>query len=277
MELWYYEDYITNYRLGLRVKETLFSGKTRFQEIAVLDTWLYGRTLLLDGIVQTTEKDEFMYHEMIVHPALVTVPKPKNVLIVGGGDGGASREILKHPVDSVTLVDIDEGVIDISRQYFPQLGNWKDSRLSVYVEDAVRYMAKTRDVFDVIIMDSTDPLPSGVAEPLFSRAFFQDASDHLSEDGVLVSQIEPPFFHPQRIQKLWQHLDMFPIVKIYWGLVPTYPGGVWTYIIASKKHDPQKVTKNLPFSTRYYSRAVHEAAFILPVFLAEMVKRESDH
>lgn len=272
MELWYYEDYIHNYRLGLRVKETLFSGKSRFQDIQIIDTYLYGKTLLLDGIVQTTEKDEFMYHEMLVHPAMVTHPDPRKVMIVGGGDGGASREILKYPVHEVTLVDIDAMVIEVSRKYLPQLGDWDNPRLEVRIEDAVQYLATTPERFDVIVMDSTDPFPSGVAETLFSRSFFQNAYGHLSDDGVLVSQIEPPFFEPERVQKYWKNLEMFPIVKVYWGLVPTYPGGVWTYVIASKKYDPETSGKDLPFPTRYYTRQIHPAAFVLPPFMQENMK-----
>ena len=126
MSLWYYEDYIPHYQLGLEIKETLYQGNSRFQKIQVIDSFLYGKVLLLDDIVQTTEQDEFMYHEMLIHPAMVTHPKPKKVLIVGGGDGGAAREILKHPVEKVKLVDIDAAVIEISRKYFPQLGNWNE-------------------------------------------------------------------------------------------------------------------------------------------------------
>jgi len=124
MELWYVQNYIENYQMALKVKETLFVGRTKFQEIAIIDTYLYGKVLLLDGIVQTTEKDEFMYHEMLVHPAMVTHPHPRKVFIVGGGDGGAAREVLKHPVEEVVLVDIDEGVIELCQKYFPQLGRW---------------------------------------------------------------------------------------------------------------------------------------------------------
>lgn len=272
MELWYVQNYIENYQMALKVRETLYVGRTGFQEIAVVDTYLFGRVLLLDGIVQTTEKDEFMYHEMLVHPAMVTHPSPRRVFIVGGGDGGASREVLKHSVDEVVLVDIDEGVIEVCQKYFPQLGRWNDPRLQVNIGDAAEYIAKTEEIFDVIIMDSTDPIPRGVAEPLFSPKFYQDAFAHLSPDGILVSQMEPPFFEEERVKKLWKHLGVFPILRLYWGLVPTYPGGVWSYIIASKKYDPAKAGRELPFPTRYYSPAIHQAAFVLPPFLKEMFR-----
>jgi spermidine synthase len=210
MALWYYEDYIPHYRLGLEIKETLFLGNSPYQKIQVIDSYLYGKVLLLDDIVQTTEKDEFMYHEMLIHPALLTHPQPEKILIVGGGDGGASREVLKHPVKKVKLVDIDAAVIEVSRKYLPKLGNWNDRRLEVLVEDAVKYLALSDEIYDVIVMDSTDPLPSGTAEPLFSKDFFQSAYDHLSDNGVLVSQIEPPFFQPEREQRHWESLKMFP-------------------------------------------------------------------
>jgi len=271
MELWYFQNYIENYQMGLKVKETLFCGKTRFQEIAILDTYLYGKTLILDGIVQTTEKDEFMYHEMLVHPAMCVHPEPKKVFIIGGGDGGASREVLKHPVEEVQLVDIDEGVIELCKRYFPELGNWEDPRLNVLVEDATQFIKESDQIFDVIIMDSTDPIPKGVAEPLFSRDFFKQVFEHLSPQGLFVSQIEPPFFEPERVRKLWENLSMFPIVKVYWGLVPTYPGGVWTYVIGSKSLDPQKPLRTPDFPTRYYSPEVHQAAFTLPVFFEKLL------
>ncbi|QPM68801.1 polyamine aminopropyltransferase [Atribacter laminatus] len=274
MALWYYEDYIPHYRLGLEIKETLFLGNSLYQKIQVVDSYLYGKVLLLDDIVQTTEKDEFMYHEMLIHPALLTHPQPKKILIVGGGDGGASREVLKHPVKKVKLVDIDSAVIEISRKFLPELGNWNDQRLEVLVEDAVKYLALSEEIFDVIVMDSTDPLPSGVAEPLFSKEFFQSVYDHLSEDGVLVSQIEPPFFQPEREQRHWESLNMFPLVKVYWGLVPTYPGGIWTYMIASKGKDPAASFKKLSFPTRYYTPEIHRAAFALPPFMQERLSKK---
>jgi len=259
--------------MGLKVKETLFVGKSPLQEIAVIDTCLYGKILLLDGVVQLSERDEFMYHEMLVHPAMVTHPHPERVCIVGGGDGGAAREVLRHPVSEVVLVDIDAEVIEVCRKYFPQVGSWDDPRLQVVVDDAVKYIARCKTQFDVIIMDSTDPFPRGVAESLFSKEFFRDAYDHLTEEGVLVSQMEPPFFDRERVEMLWRNLDVFPLLRLYWGMVPTYPGGVWSYILASKKNDPLTSMKPLPFPTRYYSQAIHQAAFTLPVFLEEMFRK----
>ncbi|MEN3185519.1 MAG: polyamine aminopropyltransferase [Atribacterota bacterium] len=272
MELWYVQNYLKDFEVGLRVRETIFVGKSRFQEIAVVDTYLYGKVLLLDGIVQLSEKDEFMYHEMLVHPAMVTHPEPKRVFIIGGGDGGAAREVLKHPVEEVVMVDIDEEVIEVCRKFFPNLAPWNDPRLKVIVDDATRYIT-TASQFDVIIMDSTDPFPRGVAEPLFSPQFFEEVYQHLTASGVFVSQMEPPFFEEERVEKLWRYLRCFPILRLYWGMVPTYPGGVWSYIFASKKEDPVGVERNLPFPTRYYSSKIHQAAFVLPVFLEELFKR----
>lgn len=269
MELWYIQNYLKDFEIGLRVKETLFVGKSRFQEIAVVDTYLYGRILLLDGIVQLSEKDEFMYHEMLVHPAMVTHPEPKRVLIVGGGDGGAAREVLKHPVEEVVLVDIDADVIEVCQKFFPHLAPWDDPRLEIVIDDATKYITNASN-FDVIVMDSTDPFPSGVAEPLFSPRFFEDVHQHLTEEGVFVSQMEPPFFEKEYVEKIWHYLRGFPILRLYWGMVLTYPGGVWSYIIASKKRDPRTTGRSLPFPTRYYSPQVHQAAFTLPVFLEEM-------
>lgn len=273
MSLWYVQDYLDHYQMSLEVKESLFMGKSEFQEIMVIETYLYGKALLLDGIVQTTEKDEFMYHEMLVHPAMVTCLSPSKVLIVGGGDGGASREVLKHPVDKVVLVDIDQQVIEICQKFFPQLGKWDDSRLEVIIGDAATFLTTTQDTFDVIIMDSTDPLPAHVAEPLFTQDFFDLAYERLAPGGVLVSQMEPPFFQPERVAELWKRLKSFPLVYLYWGLVPTYPGGVWNYVVASKKNNPTLPRKKLPFTTRYYSDSIHQAAFVLPPFLQVLVEK----
>lgn len=256
--------------MSLKVNRTLYTGKSRYQEIAVLDTVLYGKMLLLDGIAQTSENDEFMYHEMLVHPAMLTHPHPRNVLIIGGGDGGAAREVLRHPVDTLTMVEIDAEVVEVCRTHLPDLGNWSDDRLNVLIEDGVAYLESSEAMYDCIILDSTDPLPSGTAEPLFTADFYQQAFDHLSPEGVIVSQIEPPFFEPERIQKLWKNLSMYPIVKLFWGMVPVYPGGVWTYIVASKKNDPARVNRSLSFTTGYYSPSVHQGAFSLPPFLTKL-------
>ncbi|HXL02664.1 MAG TPA: polyamine aminopropyltransferase [Candidatus Atribacteria bacterium] len=274
MELWYIQDYINEYKMGLKVKETIFQVKTSFQEITILDTYLYGQVLLLDGIAQLSEKDEFMYHEMLVHVPMFSHPHPEKVLIIGGGDGGASREVLKHPVKELTLVDIDEGVIEVCQKYFPHLGKWDDPRLTVLIEDARQYISSTSEVFDVIIMDSTDPLPQGVAEPLFTPEFFAQAFHRLSPQGIIVSQMEPPFFDADRVKKLCEGLKVFPIVNLYWGLVPTYPGGIWSYVIASKSPDPRQQQRLPDFPTRYYSPGIHQAAFVLPPFLEDMLKNQ---
>ncbi|HSV30970.1 MAG TPA: polyamine aminopropyltransferase [Atribacteraceae bacterium] len=275
MELWYTQDYIENYQMSLKVRETIYRGRSPYQEIAVVRTELYGNLLLLDGIAQTSEKDEFMYHEMLVHPAMLTHPDPQRVLVIGGGDGGAAREVLRHPVRSVVMVEIDGEVIEVSRRHLPALGNWDDARLKVLVEDGIAYMTNAREEFDCIILDSTDPLPQGPAEGLFTREFYQNAFTRLSPEGTLVSQIEPPFFHPDSVSTLWDYLSMFPVVKLFWGMVPIYPGGVWTYIIASKRNDPEKVSRPLPFPTRYYTPDVHRGAFALPRFLADAFQRRA--
>ena len=138
-------------------------------------------------------------------------------------------------------------MIEVCQRYFSQLGRWDDPRLTVLIEDACQYISSTSEVFDVIIMDSTDPLPHGVAEPLFSPEFFEQAFHHLSPQGIMVSQMEPPFFDVDRVKKLWEGFNVFPIVKLYWGLVPTYPGGIWSYVIASKSQDPRQQERVLIF------------------------------
>jgi len=282
MELWYTERHTANAGLTLRIRETLFVSKSRYQTVEVLDTEEYGRLLLLDGLVMTSQRDEFIYHEMIVHPALHLHPRPRDVLVIGGGDGGAVREVTKHPApERVVLCEIDALVVEVSRRFFPEISSELEGnpRVQVIIQDGIEYLADQRECFDVLLVDSTDPI--GPATGLFKADFFRACNSALRPDGILVAQSESPFYHLPALAEMAGNLREagFPVVKFYWGPVPTYPSGVWSWVMASKRYDPVRDfdsarASGLNIPTRYYTTELHRAAFVLPAFFAGAVGQE---
>ncbi len=276
MELWYTEKQTPAHGITSKVSETLHTEKTEFQDLAVIDTVQFGRMLVLDGMVMTTIKDEFVYHEMISHVALNTHPNPENVLVIGGGDGGAIREIVKHSkVKKAVLVEIDSRVIELSKQYLPEIaaalsGNPK---VEVKVEDGIRFIAEAKNQFDVIIVDSTEPV--GPAVGLFALDFYQAISQALKPDGIMVAQTESPFFNPDLISRVFKDISsVFPITKLYLANIPTYPSGLWSFTLGSKQYDPELVDENsLPeIETKYYTPRIHKSVFRLPRFVENLLK-----
>jgi spermidine synthase len=275
MGLWFTERQTKNLAISCRVKKTIYSEETPFQELAVIDTLEFGRMLVLDNVIQTTVKDEFVYHEMIAHVALNTHPGPRRVLVVGGGDGGTVREIVKHPsVERVVLCEIDEKVVAAAKDYLPEISHaLEHPKVEIAVTDGIKHVKEKRGTYDVIIIDSTDPV--GPAEGLFSAAFYQDVAMALREDGLFVAQTESPFFNKELIKRIFKDVSgIFPVVRLFLANVPTYPGGLWTFTMGSKKYDPLTVEQaNIKdYGTKYYSPEVHHAAFILPPFIAELLK-----
>ncbi len=274
MELWVYEQQTEHTRWGARVKETLHKEKTQYQDLLVVDTYDYGRMLLLDGVVQLTECDEFVYHEMMAHVALFTHPNPKKVLVIGGGDGGMIREVVKHPsVEKAVLAEIDDRVIAASKAYFPTVGSALDNpKVDIQVGDGIKYVNDHKGEFDVILIDSSDPI--GPGEGLFLRDFYQSVHECLTEDGLFVAQMESPWYHRDLIARVHKDVkSVFPITKLYYGIIPTYPGGSMCFAFGSKQHDPlQKALRPVTFATRYYNHDVHRAAFALPGFIEELKK-----
>ncbi len=273
MEIWFTEKQTSNLSLSCKIKETLHAEQTEYQELALLDTVQYGKMLVLDGMVMTTEVDEFVYHEMITHIALSTHPHPKRVLVVGGGDGGAIREILKHPsVKEAVLAEIDGRVVELSQQYLPSIaGALTDPRVTLAIGDGVAHVRENKQKYDVILIDSTEPI--GPAVGLFSKEFYQDVFAALTDDGIMVAQSESPFVNQDVIQMIHRNLkDVFPIRRLYTASIPTYPSGLWTFTLASKKWDPLQVDPDkLPqLETKYYSPQVHVGAFKLPRFVEEL-------
>ncbi len=277
MELWYTEKQTENHGITTKITETLYSETTDFQQLDVINTKQFGRMLVLDGMVMTTDVDEFVYHEMISHVALHTHPNPKKVLVVGGGDGGVIREIVKHAsVEKAVLAEIDGGVIEASKKYFPAIAKdlTGNPRVDVQVIDGIKHIHDHKGEYDVIIVDSTEPV--GPAVGLFEKGFYQGIHDALKEDGIMVAQTDTPWFNQDLIRRVFGDISsIFPVTRLYTAAIPTYPSGLWSFTIGSKKHDPLQVDPESikDLDTKYYNKDVHKAAFQLPNFVAELTRK----
>lgn len=275
MELWYTEKQTPNVGITCKVNKTYHVEKTKYQDLALIDTEQFGKMLVLDGTVQTKIKDEFVYHEMITHIPLFTHPNPKKVLVIGGGDGGAIREILKHPtVEKAVLVEIDGSVVEVSKKHLPEISCALDNkRAEVLITDGIKYVQDHPNEFDVITVDSTDPV--GPAVGLFALDFYKNIFNALKEDGIFVAQTESPFYNDNLIRRVFKDIkSVFPITRLYLCSIPTYPSGLWSFTLGSKKYDPLKVdTEKIPeLDTKYYTPAIHKSVFALPKFVEELVK-----
>lgn len=257
-----------------KARKVLLDKKSKFQRIEIIDNPFYGKVLFLDGLVQTTEKDEFFYHEMLVHPALASHPAPEKVMIIGGGDGGALREVLKHPVKKAWLVEIDQEVIRACQQYFPWLDSaLSDPRAELAIADGFDFIQQTRDRFDVIIIDSSDPVgPSAI---LHARDFYQKLKKVLKPDGIIAAQAGSQLLHLEEHAQKYRFLKrMFKYALFYFGPVPTYPVGTWCYNFLSDAFNPLKIQKlRIPEGLKYYNPEIHTAAFARPQFFLEKVYR----
>lgn len=272
--LWYTEKQTKNFGITMKIKQTLHTEQTDFQKLEMVETEEFGNMLFLDGMVMTSEVDEFVYHEMVAHVPLFTHPNPEHILVVGGGDGGVIREILKHPsVKKATVVDIDGKVIEYSKKYLPSIaGKLDDSRVDVQVGDGFMHIAKSEDEYDVIMVDSTEPV--GPAVNLFSKGFYAGISKALKDDGIFVAQTDNPWFTPDLISNVQRDVkEIFPITRLYLANIPTYPSGLWSFTIGSKKYDPLEVGEERfhEIDTKYYTKDIHKAAFVLPKFVNDLV------
>lgn len=273
MDLWVTEYQTPSLGFSCKATETLRVEQTPYQQLSVVRTEQFGKMLLLDGMVMTTDKDEYVYHEMITMVALNAHVRPQNVLIIGGGDGGALREAAAHPeVEQATLVEIDERVVQAARDFFPQLScSFSEAKSRVIIEDGIEFVKKHKDCFDVIIVDSTEPI--GPAVELFSPSFYQNVYQALKEDGMLVVQSESPFFNEDVIKMAYTGIkESFPITRLYLASIPTYPSGLWSFTVGSKKYQPDKVQHFHGRHCKYYTPEVHEAAFKLPAFVKAILE-----
>ncbi|MBK8908549.1 MAG: polyamine aminopropyltransferase [Rhodospirillales bacterium] len=272
------------YEQRLEVLRELHHETTEFQDLRIVETAYFGRVLVLDGAVQTTERDEFIYHEMLVHVPMLAHGKARRVLIIGGGDGGILREVLRHPVESAVMVEIDGRVVETCRALMPALsqGAFDDTRVDLRIADGIAYIAEAKNPFDVIIVDSTDP--SGPGEVLFTEAFYADCSRLLGADGVLVTQCGVPFYQPWEVAESYGRLKAhFRDVGFYTIVVPTYVGGYMTLGWASNDAALRQQTEDVlgdrfaagGLATRHYSPAMHRAAFVLPPFIRLLVPADA--
>jgi spermidine synthase len=277
VEIWLTENQTKNVRLSSRITETLFTGKSAFQEVVVAQSEQYGRMLVLDGVFQTSTYDEFIYHEMIAHIPLFVHPKPQRVLIIGGGDGGSAREVLRHDaVLSVEMVEIDGLVVEVSKKFLPTISKVLlegHPKFTLKIEDGIKHIQESNGLYDVIIVDCSDPV--GPGEGLFTPAFYQYVYAALKEDGLFVQQTESPFFHQELITYLYKEIsNLFPITEIYTASIPLYPSGYHCFTIGSKKYDPKAVdtSKLQDIKTRYHNKDIQKSCFVLPTFVEELKK-----
>ncbi|AVQ38995.1 spermidine synthase [Clostridium botulinum] len=275
MDMWLKENQISDPVLHYKFTKTLLNKKTPFQELTIIKSKTLGNMLLLDGIVQTTEKDEYVYHEMITHIPLFTHPNPKKVLVVGGGDGGTIREVLKHPsVEKAVLCEIDEEVIKASKEFLPTISCALDNpKCEIFIGDGIKYVHEHKNEFDIIIVDSTDPF--GAAEGLFGGSFYKEIYQALTDKGIFVAQTETPFYLPEVVKKVYDDARIiFPITKLFMAAIPTYPSGYWSFTIGSKKLDPATadLSNTIDIETKYYTKALHKASFVLPKFVEDLIK-----
>lgn len=275
MEKWIRDSWDESKGRGLTVKviEECVRVTTDYQEIVIYNTGCFGRMMVIDGIIMLTEFDEFAYHEMITHVPLHVHPDPKNVLIVGGGDGGAVREVIKHTVENIVLCEIDKEVIRLSKEFLPGLAvGLDDPRVHIVNENGAGFIKKYKNTYDVIIVDSTDPF--GPGEVLFQEEFYRDMYSALTADGIAVTQSESMFYDKKTIEHLFSfNRNIFPLVKYYYTLVPTYPSGMIGFSFCSKKYDPLDDVRYCTLSgLSYYTEAIHKAAFVLPGFMNNVIR-----
>lgn len=267
---WYSERYYhKNVATSFKIKSILHSEKSQYQKIDVLETEGVGRLLLLDGKTMVSDKDEFVYHEVLGHIPSMVHSNIQNVLIIGGGDGGIVREFVKHPeIKRIDLVEIDERVIEVSKKYFPDCtSGLSDPRVNVLLQDGIQYIKSLKDFFDVVIIDSTDP--EDFAAGLFTQEFYKCVSDALTKDGIMMAQTENPFYDEYGIKSFYDNLrNVFPVVKSLTGPMLIYPGVFWTFAFASKGILPTTLNeKKISFMTelekklKWYNMDWHQGAF----------------
>ncbi|GAB4113768.1 MAG: polyamine aminopropyltransferase [Candidatus Caldatribacteriota bacterium] len=276
-EVWIEDQYGINQGRSLKIKivKSIERIKSDFQEIEVLESKPFGKVLLIDGIIMLTEADEFCYHEMITHIPLCVHPQAKKVLVIGGGDGGTVREILKHQeVNEIDICEIDQAVIELSKKHLPNLANsFGDNRVKIYHQDGSKFIQEHKNEYDVIIVDSSDPI--GPAEVLFKREFYEDMYLALKKEGIVVTQAESFFYDQEIIRSLFSFIkEIYPIAEYYYTMVPTYPSGVIGFTFCSKKYHPIKdfnLEKTLSLKNlKYYNPEIHRSSFVLPNFAQKL-------
>lgn len=280
MDLWFTEQHTKNVRFSIKVDKQLASVTSDYQRIDVFESAEFGRILALDGYLMVTEKDEFIYHEMITHVPMAVNPNIQKVLVIGAGDGGTIRELTRYStIEQIDMAEIDKAVVDVCVEHLPSLASkLSDSRVNIYYEDGLKFVRTKKDEYDLIIVDSTDPF--GPGEGLFTKEFYGNCFAALHDDGILVNQHESPFYASDARAMARAHKQIksaFPISRVYQAHIPTYPSGHWLFGFASKTFDPIRDLKaekwlDLGLKTRYYNTELHKGAFALPNYVKELLE-----
>jgi len=274
--MYFGEKQTENTEFRIKIKKILFRKKSRFQKIEIFESFDWGKVFALDSLFMVTERDEFFYHESLVHPLLSSIKNPEKVLIIGGGDGGTLREVLKHPVREVIHVEIDEEVVKACKRFFPWTSkSFKDKRVKLIFEDGSIFIKNTEDKFDVIILDTSDPV--GPAKVFYKKEFYKNLKKILKKGGGLSTQAESPVHHLKTIKNLYKILkEEFKSVFPYLSPMPTYPGGLWLYFFVFNKKIKGLKPLRIPQKTKYYNRDIHFAGFKMPEFLKKELNLGED-
>lgn len=278
MKNFYKEITPAGFGIAIKKNKTLFSQKSPYQKVEIIETdSSLGKVLTLDGLMMTTECDEYFYHEMITHVPMLSHKNPKKILVIGGGDGGTIKEVLKHnTVENIVLCEIDELVIKACKKHLPSISKGLDNKkVKIIIEDAVSFIKNKKNEYDIILIDSTDPL--GAGEGLFTEEFYNDVKDSLKKNGIVCAQSESPIVNQNEIKKIYKLLKkVFPITSIYVSPIPTYPGGYWSWAFCSTEVQPlsyidEKRCESITKTCKIYNKEYHKACFALPNFLKELV------
>ena len=280
MELWYTENHSKNVKFSIKITEHLYHYKSQYQEIDFFVSEEFGTIFTLDGLIMITEKDEFIYHDMISHVPMAVNPNIKNVLVIGGGDGGTVRELTRYKgIERIDLVEIDDKVINACQQFLPLTSSkLNDKRVNLMIEDGVAFIKKQEAAYDLIIIDSTDPI--GPGEGLFTKSFYENCYKALKDDGILINQHESPYYDidKQNMNRAHKRIkEIFEITEVYQFHMPTYPSGHWLFGFASKKYHPIKDLNTVAWlknnlDTKYYNLDLHIGAFALPTYVKNALK-----
>ena len=280
MEMWFHDEHTDNVKLAIRVDYQVFSAQSEIQRIDVLESKEFGKILVVDGDLMLTEKDEFIYHEMISHVPMAVHPQVEKILVIGGGDGGVVRELAKYDtVEQIDVVEADPLLVEVCRKYCPQRAcSLNDPRVHIYHEDGLRFIRSKSDAYDLIIIDS--PNPFGAGEGLFTKEFYGNCFNALHEDGIMINQHESPFYKEEAFQCQRMHkriIESFPISRIYQAHIPSYPSGHWLFGFASKRYHPIHDMDGIQWKlrgiqTKYYLPRLHEGVFALPAYVEELVQ-----
>lgn len=282
MELWYTENHTKNVRFSIKILKQLANVESKFQRIDIFESIEFGRILTLDGYLMVTEKDEFIYHDMIIHVPMAVNPNIQRVLVIGAGDGGAIRELTRYQtIEQIDMVEIDELVVEVCKEFLPGTASkLEDERVKIYYEDGLKFVRRKQNEYDLIVVDSTDPF--GPGEGLFTKEFYGNCFNALHSDGILVNQHESPYYSADAIAMQRAHhrlKQVFPISTVYQAHIPTYPSGHWLFGFASKKYDPiqdldAEKWNSLGLATRYYNTDLHRGCFALPNYVKELLEYE---